>query len=264
MLSARKLHLLAGLKVDGIDLRQRELDFYMTRFIAIAGVSSITTGLSYVGLIKIKIPEEKQVGSEMHFHGSWEVKAFYIFSALTISLSMFNLFLTSFIVVNAQGLSLRGPPGSVAKCVEICKENWLTVRVTLVSSLLSIFGSAISIVWMKHDWQLCELEDHAPPPGLPPSAPPSAALKALTEEPVPDGPENEPTCVLSAHIISAFIATAIFVTMFALMARQVRRIADYLQIPSQHLVTGDLTVATQVRENLDIVNEGEERIHAAR
>ena len=56
MLSARKLHLLAGLKVDQTDLRTRELDFYMTRFIAIASVSSIMTCLAYVGLIKIKIP----------------------------------------------------------------------------------------------------------------------------------------------------------------------------------------------------------------
>ena len=56
MLSARKLHLLAGLKVDGLDLRTRELDFYMTRFIAISSISSIMTCLAYVGLIKIKIP----------------------------------------------------------------------------------------------------------------------------------------------------------------------------------------------------------------
>ena len=53
-----------------------------------------------------------------------QVTLFYVSAGLTIAFSMFNLFLTSFMVVNAQGLSLRGPPGSVARCVEICKENW--------------------------------------------------------------------------------------------------------------------------------------------
>lgn len=56
MLSARKIHLAAGLKVQGLGLRQAELDFHMSRMIAISAISSIETGLSYVGIIKIKIP----------------------------------------------------------------------------------------------------------------------------------------------------------------------------------------------------------------
>eukprot|EP00966_Prymnesium_polylepis_P301600 6968283-Prymnesium_polylepis.1 len=190
MLSARKLHLLAGLKVDQTDLRTRELNFYMARFIAIASVSSIMTCLAYVGLIKIKIPvrasnpmacayfsltrrghagagaqASRERGEPRRLVGgarpppraprigraapppltlalaalpggvmthpraarappAKQVTMFYVSAGLTIAFSMFNLFLTSFMVVNAQGLSLRGPPGSVARCVEICKENW--------------------------------------------------------------------------------------------------------------------------------------------
>lgn len=56
MLSARKVELLAGLKVKGLELRNRELDFYMIRFSMTAGLSSIMTCLAYVGIIKIKIP----------------------------------------------------------------------------------------------------------------------------------------------------------------------------------------------------------------
>lgn len=99
MLSARKVHLLAGLKVSGLGLRTRELDFYLTRYIAIGAFSTMSTGMSYVGIIKIKIPvgepsdstrqpdettypylracyaqEYKQVGSEMFERGSWEVR----------------------------------------------------------------------------------------------------------------------------------------------------------------------------------------------
>ena len=56
MLGARKAHLLTGLKAAGVDLRGKELDFYMQRYISIAGVSSIMCCLAYVGIIKIKIP----------------------------------------------------------------------------------------------------------------------------------------------------------------------------------------------------------------
>jgi hypothetical protein len=56
MLGASKLQILAGLKLAGTDLRSRELDFYMERYITLGGVSSIMCSLTYVGLIKIAIP----------------------------------------------------------------------------------------------------------------------------------------------------------------------------------------------------------------
>ena len=33
-----------------------ELDFHMSRYTAVSGISTIITGLGYVGMIKIKIP----------------------------------------------------------------------------------------------------------------------------------------------------------------------------------------------------------------
>ena len=71
MLSARKIHLIAGLKVQGLDLRKAELDFYFLRYISVGGVSTIMVGLSYVGIIKIKIPEEQQPDAKF----SWQVCA---------------------------------------------------------------------------------------------------------------------------------------------------------------------------------------------
>ena len=144
MLSARKLHLAAGLKVSGLSLRKAELDFYMLRYISVAGISSILTGLSYVALIKIKIPEVQQPP-----HTSWQVFAFYTCTACTMAFALFNLVVTSFLVVNAQGLTLRGPPNAVAKCVEILAANWNSVRIALALSLLALLATVLSIVWMK-------------------------------------------------------------------------------------------------------------------
>ena len=88
MLSARKIHLAAGLKVSGLDLRKAELDFHVSRYIAISGVSSIQTGLAYVGIIKIRVPEK--------FHAEWantdwQVFAFYVSVSLTLAFALLNL-----------------------------------------------------------------------------------------------------------------------------------------------------------------------------
>ena len=101
MLSARKVQLLAGLKVHGLELRNKELDFYMIRFAMTAGLSSIMTCLSYVGLIKIKIPEP------MHEGFYWQVATFYVCTSLSMVLSLYNLVLTSFSMV--QGQASRRP-----------------------------------------------------------------------------------------------------------------------------------------------------------
>ena len=101
MLSARKVQLLAGLKVRGLELRNRELDFYMIRFTMTAGLSSIMTCLSYVGLIKIKIPEP------MHEGFYWQVATFYVCTSLSMVLSLYNLVLTSFSMVQGQASRAR-------------------------------------------------------------------------------------------------------------------------------------------------------------
>lgn len=147
MLSARKINLLAGLKVAGMDLRQAELDFYVNRYIMVGGISAVMTSLSYVGVIKIKIPPEKE---PPHVR-SWEVTSFYVCMACTMSLSLYTLIVSSFLVINTQGLSLRGPPGSLQKCIEILRSNWRIVRLTVVGGGACLVLSAAAIVWMKLD-----------------------------------------------------------------------------------------------------------------
>jgi len=148
MLSARKLHLVAGLKVHGLDLRKAELDFYILRYMCVSGISSIMSGLGYVGIIKIKIPEHLEPP-----HTSWQVFLFYVSTAGMMALAIFNLCVSGFLIVNAQGLTLQGPPNSVHRCVEILRENWPLTRVVLACSMLCLLVSAVSIVWMKLDEQ---------------------------------------------------------------------------------------------------------------
>lgn len=146
MISAGKIHMIAGLKLGGVQLRQAELDFYINRYIACAGAASLLSALGYVGIIKIKIPEPMQ---EEGFH--WQSFAFYTCSSSAMALSLLTLACSGFLVVNAQGLMLRGPPDSVQRCVVILSGQWNTVRVLLALSVLAILGCVVIIAWMKLD-----------------------------------------------------------------------------------------------------------------
>lgn len=142
-LASRKIELLAGVKMFGLSMRSRELDFYMYRFAITAGISSILTCLSYVGIIKAKLPEPLKEG----FH--WQVAMFYICTALAMVLSLYNLVVTSFYLVQGQGLALHGAPGALVRAVGIFGEEWDIMRAVLLASLLSVALAAISLSWMK-------------------------------------------------------------------------------------------------------------------
>ena len=156
------------------------------------------------------------------------------------------------------------------------------------------------IVWMKHDWQICPEAEAG-----------GGGEGSYDTQSSGEADEGETKgCELSVHVISAIVATAIFLSIFGYMVRRARsvsprlraaghcvralarsecvharairvclrsrgdaswlqvhqmcQIAKYLAIPDQHLVAGDLTVATTDHNRLDIVAEGEEAIPAAR
>mmetsp|Transcript_53509 Transcript_53509/g.128272 ORF Transcript_53509/g.128272 Transcript_53509/m.128272 type:complete len:238 (+) Transcript_53509:48-761(+) len=237
MLSARKVELLAGLKVRGLELRNRELDFYMIRFTMTAGLSSIMTCLSYVGLIKIKIPEP------MHEGFYWQVATFYVCTSLSMVLSLYNLVLTSFSMVQGQGLALRGPPGSLAKAVGIFQEQWRIVRVVLVASLLAIVTAGGSISWMKLDGMVACIEE--------------------TGEECPCKADSPVECFARRFwrpVIVSIIVTTLVIAMF----RKVREMQLQLRILSEDLVRGDLLVRNESGTARDMMAENSERIEARR
>ena len=79
----------------------------------------------------------------------WQVFLFYTGAAATMAFAMLNLVISGFLVVGAQGLTLRGPPNSVARCVEILAQFWPLVKWSLLASVLCLLTTATSICWMK-------------------------------------------------------------------------------------------------------------------
>lgn len=153
MLSAGKLNLITGLKLEGVELRKAELDFHVQRYVSIGGVSSIMAGLTYIGVTKISIPDNMQPGGTNEY--AWQPFMFYACSCTAMAISLFNLAISFFLVVNAQGLMLRGPPNSVVKCIKILEKNWPLVRVLVTLAVLCTIASANSIMWMKLDASRC-------------------------------------------------------------------------------------------------------------
>jgi hypothetical protein len=132
MLSARKLHLVAGLKVYGLDLRKAELDFYMMRYAAVTGISLLITGMGLISLIKIEVPQYMRPTEEWFV---WQVFSFYVCAAATTCSALFNVVITGFLVVNAQGMALRGGSNSLVICIEILGDHWLLVKTVLIAEL---------------------------------------------------------------------------------------------------------------------------------
>lgn len=142
----------------------------------------------------------------------------------TLSARRYNLVVTSFCVVYAQGLALRGPPGSVAKCVRIFRAEWRSLRIVLMSSMFSLVTAGVAISWMK-----------------------------LAHERFLFG--NIP-------VASIFI-TFLVVTIILLMVKRLLALNTLLRIPMHYMVEGDLTI-DQNAERVDLVAEEQDRIEAAR
>jgi len=144
--------------VYGLDLRKAELDFYMMRYAAVTGISLLITGMGLISLIKIEVPQYMRPTEEWFV---WQVFSFYVCAAATTCSALFNVVITGFLVVNAQGMALRGGSNSLVICIEILGDHWLLVKTVLIAELALLACSASLIMWMKLDES-----DWAPSPAI--------------------------------------------------------------------------------------------------
>ena len=89
-----------------------------------------------------------------------QVFFFYTCASVAMAGSLYNVVIPSFLIVNAQGLMLRGPPDAVHHCVHVLASNWLVCRVWLVLSISSSVIAALSLLWIKGDSWMQADEDH--------------------------------------------------------------------------------------------------------
>ena len=159
-----------------------------------------------------------------------QVSMFYICACAAMAFSLYNLVLTSFSMVQGQGLALRGPPGSIAKAVRIFQDQWRVARFVLLSSLISLVLAGVSISWMKLDKEI-------------------------------DCGAGPVACWLERYWKPLFVSLMVTILMFAMLVK-VREMQVQLRIPTEHLVRGDLLVQNEADARLDMMAEDEERIEA--
>ena len=217
-LASRKVEMLAGLKVMGLAMRSRELDFHMYRFAITSGISSMLTCLSYIGIIKVKLPEPLKEG----FH--WPVAAFYTCAALAMALSLYNLVATSFYLVQGQGLALHGAPGALVTAVGVFRDEWGSTRAVFLGELLSIALAGISLSWIK-------LEAFGGDAGC------------------VGGVEGEAAYWLHRHWLPLAVSVIVALTVLALLGK-LRELQLQLGIADGELVRGDWHVSRETRDRL--------------
>ena len=216
-LASRKVEMLAGIKVMGLAMRSRELDFYMYRFAITSGISSMLTCISYIGIIKVKLPEPMKEG----FH--WQVAMFYTCAALAMALSLYNLVATSFYLVQGQGLALHGAPGALVRAVGVFRDEWGSTRAVFLGELLSIALAGISLSWMK--------------------------LEAFGGDAGCVGGMGQAACWLRRNWLPLVVSVIVALTVLALFGK-LRELQLQMGIADDELVGGDWHVSRETRERL--------------
>jgi len=140
MLQADKQVLLAGVKRNALELRQRELEFNVERFTNLATQASVIAGFSFESLVELEVPEDT------HWFLS---SAYFVFGALAMALSLYVLCVASFACVYGHRLALQGPHGSLERAVHMLKEYRFHFFATAGASLLCLVFAAILMSWIK-------------------------------------------------------------------------------------------------------------------
>ena len=140
MLQADKQVLLAGVKRNALELRQRELEFHVERYTNLATQASVVAGFSFESLVELEVPE-----------GTNAVLAsfYFIFGASAMALALYVLCVASFACVFGHRLALQGPHGSLEKAVHILIEHRLHIFATAGLSLGCLVCAAVLMAWIK-------------------------------------------------------------------------------------------------------------------
>ena len=93
--------LLAGVKRNALELRQKELEFNVERFTNLATQASVIAGFSFESLVELEVPEET----------NWILSStYFVFGSMAMALSLYCLVISSFACVFGHRLALQVSP----------------------------------------------------------------------------------------------------------------------------------------------------------
>ena len=140
MLQADKQVLLAGVKRNALELRQRELEFHVERFTNLATQASVVAGFSFESLVELEVPE----GTNPLLSASY-----FVCGASAMALALYVLCVASFATVWGHRLALQGPHGSLERAVHILIDHRVHIFATAAMSLFFLVCAAVLMAWIK-------------------------------------------------------------------------------------------------------------------
>jgi hypothetical protein len=132
--------LLAGVKRNALELRQKELDFNVERFTNLATQASVIAGFSFESLVELEVPEET----------NWVLSStYFVFGSSAMALSLYCLVISSFACVFGHRLALQGPHGSLERAVQIMVAHRVHIFAVGGASLACLVVAAMLMAWIK-------------------------------------------------------------------------------------------------------------------
>ena len=141
MLFADKRALRTNLKVELLEIREKELKFYTTNTLAIGMQAAWFAGFASTALMT-SVPKTPLL---LHF-------AYLIFTVASLGLQLGVVVSASLLVMVAPGLALRGPDGSMSVAVDAMIGEYRSAFKRLLLGLVALHGSAICFVWLQLAW----------------------------------------------------------------------------------------------------------------
>ena len=142
MLAADKDRLIASAKQTALQLRHKELDYYIERYSNLATQASILAGFAFDGLVELEIPKDNN-------HPVWFDPIFYTAGSCTMAFALYTLCVASFAIVYGHRLALQGPTGSVERAVAVMMKSRTSIFVSFALSLTSLIVAAVAMAWVK-------------------------------------------------------------------------------------------------------------------
>jgi len=148
MLAADKDRLVAALKLNALELRQKELNYYVERYSNITTQASIVAGFAFDSLVELDVSSDMR--KDMDSRGmAWVEIVYYAAAALTMAFALYTVCVSSFATVYGHRLALQGPTGSVERAVAVMMKQRNSVFITFGISMVCLVCAAISMAWIK-------------------------------------------------------------------------------------------------------------------
>lgn len=141
MISAERANLEASVKSSSLQIREKELHFFMSNMAVLATQSAFLSGLMFQALT---IPDFK--GVEEQFVPAF---CYYNFSTLGLGFNVLTTLIASLTMIRAPGLAIRGPDGSMMSATTGMYEyRKIAVRTFWVGLVLALL-TGLSLAWLK-------------------------------------------------------------------------------------------------------------------